>query len=222
MKHKLDELLAAAREGDAEPPELALISGCSAPVNVVKQKITDNNTMNDREKQIPPPRSWGVFEDLCHQLFKAVWCDPLAQKVGRPGQAQQGVDIYGSPNGNYEIFQGVQCKAKEVQYGSDPSLAELQREIAKAEAFQPTLSHWIFATTAPVDATLQQKAREISAARDREGRFTVSVLGWSEITSLLCQHKQVLAEFYPDMDLMSPNSSTTYKQCLMPPKYVNY
>lgn len=154
--------------------------------------------MNDREKQIPPPRSWEVFENLCHQLFKAVWCDPLAQKVGRLGQAQQGVDIFGSPNSNYEIFQGVQCKAKEGQYGSNPSLAELQREIAKAEGFQPTLRHWIFATTAPVDATLQQKAREISAVRDREGRFTVSVLGWGEITNLLCQHKQVLSEFYPE------------------------
>ena len=154
--------------------------------------------MNDREKQIPPPRSWEVFENLCHQLFKAVWCDPLAQKVGRLGQAQQGVDISGSPNRNYGIFQGVQCKAKEGQYGSKPSLAELQREIAKAEDFQPTLRHWIFATTAPVDATLQQKAREISEMRDKEGCFTVSVLGWGEITNLLCQHKQILSEFYPE------------------------
>ena len=153
--------------------------------------------MDDREKQIPPPRSWEIFEDLCHQLFKAVWCDPMAQKVGRLGQAQQGVDIYGSPNGNYGIFQGVQCKAKDSQYGSNPSFEELQKEIAKAEGFEPTLQHWIFATTAPVDATLQQKAREISAMRDKEGRFTVSVLGWGEITNLLCQHKQVLSEFYP-------------------------
>ena len=121
----------------------------------------------------------------------------MAQKVGRLGQAQQGVDIYGSPNGNYGIFQGVQCKAKDSQYGSNPSFEELQKEIAKAEGFEPTLQHWIFATTAPVDAALQQKARKISAVRAEKGQFTVSVLGWGEIVFLLCQHNEVLSEFYP-------------------------
>ena len=154
--------------------------------------------MDDREKQIPPPKSWETFEDLCHQLFKAVWHDPLAQKVGRRGQPQHGVDIFGSPHSNYGIFQGVQCKTKEGQYGSKPNLQELQQEIAKAESFEPALSHWIFATTAPVDATLQQEARKISVARDQEGHFTVSVLGWGEIVILLCEHKQVLSAFCPE------------------------
>ena len=49
--------------------------------------------MDDREKQIPPPKSWITFEDLCHRLFKAVWGDPLAQKNGRSGELQKGVDV---------------------------------------------------------------------------------------------------------------------------------
>ncbi len=149
-------------------------------------------------KRIPPPNAWEVFEDLCHQLFMAVWCDPYAQKVGRRGQAQQGVDIFGSPNGNYENYQGVQCRLKGDSYGNKPSIDELQCEISKAEGFEPALHHWIFATTAPVDATLQKQARKISAIRKEKGHFTVSVLGWSAITFLLCQHKQVLSEFYPE------------------------
>ncbi len=154
--------------------------------------------MDDRQKQIPPTNSWEVFENLCHQLFKAVGGDPWAQKVGRRGQAQHGVDIFGSPNSNYRIIHGVQCKVKENSRVSNPSITELQREISKADGFEPALDHWIFATTAPVDAVLQREARELSVARKEVGRFTVSVLGWDEIVNLLCEHKQVLSEFYPE------------------------
>lgn len=154
--------------------------------------------MEDREKQIPAPKSWTTFEDLCHCLFKAIWGDPLAQKNGRSGQPQHGVDVFGSPGGNYEIYQGVQCKGKETQYGAKPSVKELECEISKAERFEPSLQHWIFATTAPVDGALQEAARNISAARKKEGLFTVSVFGWGQIESLLCEKKEVLQAFYPE------------------------
>ena len=169
------------------------------PINRSKLgRQTVIETMDDREKQIPPPKSWIAFEDLCHRLFKAVWADPLTQKNGRSGQPQHGVDVFGSPGEGYAVYQGVQCKGKEGQYGSKPSLREIEREVTKAEGFEPALQHWIFATTAPVDATLQQKARQISVARAAEDKFTVSVLGWGEIESLLCEHKQVLSELYPE------------------------
>ena len=154
--------------------------------------------MDDREKQIPPPSSWELFEDLCHQLFMAIWCDPLAQKVGRRGQAQHGVDVFGSPNGDYESVHGVQCRLKEDSHGSKLCLTEIQREIAKAEGFEPALQHWVFATTSPVDAILQTEARKISVIRQSESQFTVSVLGWGAIKNLLCHHKQVLSQFYPE------------------------
>ena len=160
--------------------------------------------MDDREKQIPPPKSWTTFEDLCHSLFKSVWRDPLAQKHGRKGQAQHGVDIFGSPNGIYHVFHGVQCKGKNIQYGKEPTLEELQTELGKAQAFDPPLSHWVFATTAPVDSVIQQAARQISSERKQKGRFTVSVLGWDAILDLLCEHKQVLAEFYPGLGVDFP------------------
>lgn len=82
--------------------------------------------MDAHEKQILPPKSWENFEDLCHQLFKAVWRDPYAQKNGRRGQKQHGVDIYGSPAADYHIYQGVQCKTKNDPGGNIQSTAELE------------------------------------------------------------------------------------------------
>ena len=154
--------------------------------------------MQFRAKQIAPPKEWGTFEDLCHALFKRVWQDPLAQKNGRRGQAQHGVDVFGSPNGDRLSYWGVQCKGKESNYGSKAEWSEVMAEIAKAEKFAPKLDKWIFATTAPADATLQKAARELSVKRRAEGLFSVDVLGWEEIQALMADTTEVISEFYPE------------------------
>jgi hypothetical protein len=40
-----------------------------------------------RNKQIPRPRHWQEFEELCLALFREVWKDELAQKNGRTGRS---------------------------------------------------------------------------------------------------------------------------------------
>lgn len=154
--------------------------------------------MQFRAKQIAPPREWGTFEDLCHALFKRVWQDPLAQKNGRRGQAQHGVDVVGSPNGDRRSYRGVQCKGKDSNYGSKAEWSEVLAEIAKAEKFSPKLDEWIFATTAPADATLQKAARELSVKRGANGLFSVDVLGWEEIQTLMAGAPEVITGFYPE------------------------
>lgn len=154
--------------------------------------------MQFRAKQISPPKEWGTFEDLCHALFKRIWQDPLAQKNGRRGQAQHGVDVFGSMGQDRLAYIGLQCKGKESNYGSKASWSEVLAEINKAEKFSPALDKWIFATTAPVDANLQQAARELSVKRDAEGQFSVDVLGWEEVQALMASEPGVIAEFYPE------------------------
>lgn len=154
--------------------------------------------MQFRAKQIAAPKEWGTFEDLCHVLFKRVWQDPLAQKNGRRGQAQAGVDIFGSPGSIRESYWGVQCKGKDLNYGSQAEWHEVLAEIQKAEKFSPPLTKWIFATTAPVDAHLQKAARELSVKRHTEGLFSIEVLGWDEILALMAEHPEVINEFYPE------------------------
>lgn len=154
--------------------------------------------MQFRAKQIAPPKEWGTFEDLCHALFKRVWGDPLAQKNGRRGQKQHGVDVFGSLGGARSSYQGVQCKGKDANYGGKAGWPEVLEEIGKADKFSPALDHWVFATTAPVDAALQKAAREISLERRAKSLFTVDVLGWEEILALMADAPEIVAEFYPE------------------------
>lgn len=149
-------------------------------------------------KQIAPPKEWGTFEDLCHALFKRIWQDPLAQKNGRRGQAQHGVDVFGSPNGDRRSYHGIQCKGKDSNYGSKAKWSEVLAEITNADKFSPKLEGWVFATTAPADGTLQKAARELSIKRRAKGLFSIDVLGWEEIQALMAGTPEVIAEFYPE------------------------
>lgn len=150
------------------------------------------------DKQILPPKSWEKFEDLTRALFAAVWRSPLAQKNGRSGQKQHGVDVYGTPQATPDINFGVQCKGKNEGYGAKATILEFDAELAKAEKFKPPLGHWTFATTAPNDARLQEHARLVSEQRVKEGKFPVVAIGWDTIQALLSSHQIVIEEIYPE------------------------
>src|SRR3546814_3619276 len=54
-----------------------------------------------------PPLLWQQFEELTVGMLREVYDVPNAQGYGRPGQAQNGVDVYGrSRHGMI----GIQCK----------------------------------------------------------------------------------------------------------------
>ena len=65
--------------------------------------------MSADSEPLPPPNDPGEFESLCLDLFKELWQDQDAQKNGRRGQAQAGVDVFGQKAGEWV---GVQCKQK--------------------------------------------------------------------------------------------------------------
>jgi hypothetical protein len=154
--------------------------------------------MDFQGKQIAPPKSWEQFEELCLVLFRAIWRDTTAQKNGRRGQPQHGVDIFGMPERPRGSFHGVQCKGKDAGYGSELTVTELKREVKKADLFIPALENFIMTTTAPRDVHLQQHTRELSEARAKRGRFRVHVLAWEDIQSLLAEHPAVIERFYPE------------------------
>jgi hypothetical protein len=48
-----------------------------------------------------------AFESLCLDLWKDIWQDSGAQNNGRRGQKQDGVDIFGRENGEWEDIHGA-------------------------------------------------------------------------------------------------------------------
>jgi hypothetical protein len=149
-------------------------------------------------RQIAPPKYWEEFEDLCLDLFRRVWQDPTAQKNGRRGQSQHGTDVWGRPSDREDRIHGVQCKGKDSSYGSAVSEKELRDELEKAKNFSPPLTHWILATTAPKDAAIENVARQITQEHQNRGLFTVQVLGWEDLQSMIADHDEIIEKHYPD------------------------
>ena len=154
--------------------------------------------MEFNELQIPPPKYWQQFEDLCLDIFRHVWSDPTAQKNGRVGQPQHGTDIWGKAASDGRALHGVQCKGKDAAYGGSITEKEMRDEIQKAKSFTPPLLHWTLATTAPKDAAVEQFAREITHEHRSLGLFSVQVLGWEDLQSLLAEYPDVIERYYPD------------------------
>ena len=149
------------------------------------------------EMQIPPPKNWQTFEDLCLSLFKKVWGDPLAQKNGRLGQAQAGTDVSGRPTYDAGAVHGVQAKGKD-RYDGAVTEKVLREEVAKALTFKPSLKHWVLATTGKKDAAIEELARTITKEHEATGGFVVQVLAWDDLLTLMNQHPSVIEEFYPE------------------------
>jgi hypothetical protein len=140
---------------------------------------------------LPPPKSWERFEDLIWDLFKQVWGDPHAQKVGTFGQAQHGVDIFGHPDRGPEL-EGVQCKRNDDR----PTEAELRRMVEDAREFRPALDSFVVATSAQSDTRVKQHALALSQANQQAGSFRVTVLGRNEIQRRLKNYPSLVAKYY--------------------------
>lgn len=145
--------------------------------------------------QIPPPRSWDEFEDLCLDLWSRIWVDNNAQKNGRKGQSQFGVDVFGDDNSR-SIPVGVQCKGKDTYSHAQVTQKELDAEILKAEKFKPPIKHFILATTAPQDQVIQQYARVLSGKRKSAGKFTVTIASWEWILSKLGDYPELITKHF--------------------------
>ena len=126
--------------------------------------------MNSDSECLLPPNEPAAFESLCLDLWKEIWHDPGAQKNGRSGQAQAGVDVFGRQGG---AWVGVQCKQKDGLLRTKVTVAELAAEVQNALEFRPKLAKFILATSGPRDAKVQERARQITEDHQSVGLFTV-------------------------------------------------
>ena len=150
--------------------------------------------MSSDIEQYPPPNDAIAFESLCLDLWKEIWNDPGAQKNGRSGQAQAGVDVFSQRVG---LNVGIQCKQKNGLLRGTVTPDELKKEVEAAKSFRPPLKSFILATTAARDARLQECARLLSEQHQDNGLFTVEVWSWQDIWSELYRRKELLDRIRP-------------------------
>ena len=152
--------------------------------------------MSSDIEKFPPPNDATAFESLCLDLWQDIW-SYSAQKNGRDGQPQAGVDIYGQDEAGDWI--GIQCKQRDYLLWSKVTVGELDKEVAAATQFVPPLVRFILATTGPRDSKLQQRARILTDQRNKEKLFAVEVWSWDDIWHELYGRKELfrkIAESY--------------------------
>lgn len=149
--------------------------------------------------QIPPPKTWQEFEELCADLWQEIFESPNTELNGRTGQPQKGVDISGL-KGDSEKWFGVQCKGKDGRYGDHHQVTETEliAEVEKAKKFTPKISHFILATTAPNDVKIQEVARRLTTKNIELGLFIVQVKSWDEIHREFTKFKNLIRKYYPN------------------------
>ncbi len=146
---------------------------------------------------IPTPKNWEEFEDLCLSSFRLRWSSPDLVKNGRQGQPQNGVDVYGV--NSLGQFVGIQCKKYDVALTE----ANVILEVKKAEKFKPKLSILYFATTAPSDTKIQSVIRLLSEKRVVNNKFAVGVFFWNDIVSELANNEAIFSKHFPQLSLKS-------------------
>lgn len=149
-----------------------------------------------------PPLYWQQFEDLTEGVFKVVYSDPRPTKVGRPGQAQNGVDVVGQENGKGRLI-GIQCKRMDERDDNNHpvpggTITEklLNSEVAEARKFTPALDTWILATTAKRDANIQRYGRELNDRSRSSGSFGIQLWFWDDFVTDLNRNHDLQAWYY--------------------------
>lgn len=150
--------------------------------------------MSSETETLLPPNKPEAFESLCLDLWKVIWNDPGAQKNGRKGQSQAGVDVFGQEMGRWA---GVQCKQKDGLLWRHLTPKELEDEAASAQSFQPPLTSFVVATSGPASVEVQEEARLITVHNQARGIFTVEVWSWEKIWHELYGRRELLKQLLP-------------------------
>ena len=150
-----------------------------------------------------PPLHWQQFEDMTTGLLREVYDVPNAQQYGRPGQAQDGVDVYGRSKRFGRI--GIQCKRlADLDRNGNPypggpiSRAFLRKEADESLAFKHDLDLWILATTARRDTRVQNWVEELNKEWASLGR-TALVWSWDECVSFLNTYPNLPTWYYQNV-----------------------
>lgn len=155
--------------------------------------------------QLNPPRDEQVFEDLCLDLFTALWDD--AHLYGRRGHDQKGIDIYGTVGGEHVA---VQCKKREGKLEQ----AAVEKDVESARKHDPPFARLIFATTAKRDPKLQDHVRGLD-----EG-LEVDVWFWDDLEREIARDDDLYRRWEPLLGAAPPLVDVTRLPSTILPKLI--
>jgi len=142
--------------------------------------------MDLRFIDIPKLENDTLFEDLVKALINISEKYTNVNINGRPGQKQDGVDIYARKTDD-SCWIGIQCKVRSTN--NTFSKSELLTEINQAKSFNPQLSEYYLYTTLSRDNETQKHCREIASDLSQKSDFKFDVLFWEDIEELLRNKK---------------------------------
>lgn len=135
-----------------------------------------------RTLKIPKITDGYKFEHLCRDIWRNNDENELVNFNGRPGQHQNGVDIFGRNIGSGGWF-GIQCKARTET--NKLSKSDILGELEKGLTFNPTLNKYLLCTTLERDANLQEIEREINDQLINKEINIFRILFWNDIEEIL-------------------------------------
>lgn len=162
-------------------------------------------------KTLRPPENWQDFETLCKKLWSEIWNTSDIKKNGRLGNNQNGVDIYGIPEGEKEYY-GIQCKGKDEYIHKQLTKLEIEKEIEKAKSFKPPLKKLYFTTTAVKNSDIEQFIREKNIEHIENRLFNVELYSWEDIVDLIDENQRT-HDYYVNSLNFKTHSSVSISFC---------
>ncbi|EKQ7193506.1 hypothetical protein OGU21_06035 [Klebsiella oxytoca] len=149
-----------------------------------------------------PPAYWQDFERITLDIARIQWKDDYAERHGREGQAQGGVDVLGY-NHNSGEFTGIQCKKR--SFKTKPSFEspsntlttqEIDEELKKVKSSEHNLDRFIIATSGPRDNDLQNHVANLNR---KESKIKVSIKFWDDYVDFLNNHPELMYRYYENI-----------------------
>jgi hypothetical protein len=149
-----------------------------------------------------PPAYWQDLERLTHDIAKIKWKNDYAERHGRGGQAQGGVDVLGY-NFVAKEETGIQCKKRALK--SKPShespsntltKSEIDQELSEVRKSDHVLDHFIIATSGPRDAELQMY---VASLNRKSVDIRVSIMFWDDYVEFLNDHPELMYRYYENV-----------------------
>ncbi len=120
--------------------------------------------------------------------MRLLWSDPNAQRNGRRGQRQFGVDIFGSVDAL-----PVGAQAKNMDRVSEAIILD---EVAQASQFKPKVTQYHIAIAGSRDARIQQFVRTLSLERKRLGLFPLYIHFFDNIVDGLSSRPELVQKYW--------------------------